>query len=101
MTANSRTSFVPLMTMALALASWFGFQTYQLLQEKNKLNVLASSQEISHKNSEKMRAQFDGLATGTSKLAQQGNPVAQQIVSGLAQRGITVAANAATPAPAK
>ena len=101
MTDNGRTPFLPILITLITLTFWFGFQLYQLLQEKNNLSVLASSQEAVHKNAQKMRAQLDALASGTSKLAQQGNPNAQQIVSALAQRGITINSNEGTKSPPK
>jgi hypothetical protein len=101
MTENGRNAFVPMLITSITLVLWFGFQTYQLLQEKNNLGILAANQEAVHKNSEKMRAQLEVLASGTSKLAQQGNANAQQIVSALAQRGVTINSNEVAKPPAK
>jgi hypothetical protein len=100
MTGNERNPFLPLLIILITLTLWFGFQTYQLQQERKSLSVLAANQEPLYKNSQKLRNQLDALASGTSRLAQQGNANAQQIVSALAQRGITIHPNeAATPAP--
>ena len=97
---NGRNPFLPMLVTLITLTVWFGFQTYQLLQERKNLSVLAANQEPMVKNSQKMRAQLDALASGTSRLAQRGNPNAQQIVSALAQRGITINPNAAASASA-
>jgi len=101
MTENGRNAFFPLLITLVALILWFGIQTYQLLQEKKNLSALAANQETMHKTAQKMRAQLDGLASGTGKLAQQGNPTAQQIVAALAQRGITIKSSEAAKPPAK
>ena len=93
MTENERNPFLPILIILITLALWFGFQTYQLLQEKNNLSIFSTNQETVYKNAQKMRAQLDVLASGTSKLAQEGNTNAQKIVSALAQRGITINSN--------
>ena len=101
-TENGRSAFIPILITLIAVIGWFGFQTYQLLQERENLSVLAFNQDSMHKTAQKLRAQLDGLASGTSKLAQKGNANAQQIVSALAQRGITINSNeGASPPPAK
>jgi len=101
MTENGRNSFLPILITLIALILWFGFQTYHLAQERKNLSVLAANQETMHRNAQKMRAQLDGLASGTSKLAQQGNPNAQQIVTALASRGITINSSEAPKPPPK
>ncbi len=101
MSENDRSPLLPILITLITLPIWFGFQTYQLFQEQNNLSVLAANQEVVFKNSQKMRVQLDALASGTSKLAQQGNPNAQQIVSALAQRGITMNSNEGSKAPSK
>ena len=101
MTENARSPFLPILIALIALSIWFGFQTYQLIRERNSLSVVAVNQETQYKNSQKMRAQLDSLASGAAKLAQQGNSNAQQIVSALAQRGITINSNEVPNPPAK
>ena len=101
MTENVRTPLLPIFITLITLPIGFGFQTYQLFQEQNNLSALSANQEVVFKNSQKMHAQLDALASGTSKLALQGNPNAQQIVSALAQRGIAMNSNEGSKAPAK
>jgi Na+-translocating ferredoxin:NAD+ oxidoreductase RnfD subunit len=93
MTGKGRTPFLPILITLIALAICFGFQSYQLTLERIDLNQHVADQEIAYKNSKKMRARLDGIATGASKLAKQGNTKAQQIVSAFAQRGVTINLN--------
>jgi hypothetical protein len=95
-------SFAPLFLGLLTLAIWFGFQTVQLLKEKENLATLRTNQTKVYENAQKMRTQLDALAAETAKLAQAGNPNAALIVNALKQRGITIdpskAQQAQTPA---
>jgi len=93
MTENGRSPFLPMLVTLIALTLWLGVQTYQLMQERSNLSALDTNQETPYTNAQKMRTQLDVLASGTSKLAQQGNANAQQIVNALAQRGITINSN--------
>ena len=99
MNENGHSAFLPVLIALITLSIWFGFQTYQLVQERTNMAKASANQETTYKTAQKMRAQMDALAAGTSKLAQQNNANAQQIVSALAQRGITInAPEAAKPA---
>jgi len=89
---------LPMLLGLLTLVLWFGFQTYQLIQERGAINTRKANQEKIYANAQKMRAQLDAIATGTARLAQQGNAHAQQVVTALRARGITINSNAA-PAP--
>ena len=81
---------LPMLLGLLPLVLWFGFQTYQLAQERGAINTRKANQEKIYANAQKMRAQLDAIAAGTARLAQQGNPHAQQVVAALRARGITI-----------
>ncbi len=90
--------FAPLLLGLITLVLWYGFQTTQLLKERENLTTLRTNQTTIYNNAQKMRAQLDTLAAETAKLAQAGNPNAAQIVNALKQQGITIDPNKAKPA---
>lgn len=87
---SSRSVFWPLLILGVAIASWSGFQAYQLIQEHDALKKLHASQEALVQNSVKLRAQLDGIAADTQRLANSGNANAQIIVNELRRRGVTI-----------
>jgi hypothetical protein len=87
---TGRSAFLPLLIIALASASWGAFQAYQLVQEHEALKKLQVNQESMVQNAVRMRAQLDGIAGDTQKLANSGNANAQAIVQELARRGVTI-----------
>jgi hypothetical protein len=90
--------FVPLALLAVAIFLWVGFQTTQLIREREGLQTLRQGQEAQVQSSQKLRASLDAIASGTAKLAEQGNPSARLIVDELRKRGVTIKPNApATP----
>ena len=89
--------FLPILLGLLTLVLWFGFQTSQFLKEQDNLKILGDNQAPLYTNAQKLRGQMDAIAAGTARLAQAGNPNAQQVVNALAARGITINPNA-TPA---
>jgi len=90
-------SFAPLLLGLITLALWFGFQTTQLLKERETLAALRTNQSTIYTNAQKMRTQLEALAAETAKLAQAGNPNAIQIVNALKARGITIDPGKAKP----
>lgn len=82
--------FPPLLLALVTLVLWFGFQTSQLLTERDNLKSLRTNQDAIYGNAQKMRAQLDAIAAGTARLAQQGNANAAQVVNALRARGITI-----------
>lgn len=82
--------FAPLFLGLLTLVIWFGFQTFQLVKEKDNLANLRNNQTQVYTNAQKMRTQLDALAAETAKLAAAGNPNAAALVNALKQRGITI-----------
>ncbi|MBP9035580.1 MAG: hypothetical protein KBG29_16925 [Pseudomonadales bacterium] len=85
---------LPLLLALLTLLLWFGFQTSQLLAERERLDALNIEQQSIHANALQMRAQLDAIATGTVRLAQQGNTNAAQVMQALAKKGVTISPNA-------
>ncbi|HNQ05098.1 MAG TPA: hypothetical protein PKH69_10860 [Thiobacillaceae bacterium] len=81
---------LPILLGLLALVVWFGFQTSQLLKERDSLVTLRANQESMYTNARKMRAQLDALAAGTARLAQQGNANARKVVDALQAQGIRI-----------
>ncbi len=86
---------LPLLLAMVALVLWFGFQSWQLVAERNNLKVLAANQATMDANAQKMRAQLDAIASGTAELARGGNANATQVVRALASKGITIKSNGA------
>lgn len=87
---STRSAFVPVLLMGVALAGWLGFQTVQLVVERNQLNAQTAALVAPLENAAKLRAQGDALVNATQALANQGNANAQRMVSDLQRRGITI-----------
>jgi hypothetical protein len=90
--ALTRSAFWPLLIFGLGTTSWSGFQAYQLVQEHAALTKLHANQEALVQNSVKLRAQLDGIAGDTQRLANAGNANAQVIVNEMRRRGVTISA---------
>jgi hypothetical protein len=89
--------FVPVLLGALALLGWLGFQTHQLLNERQALQAAYLSQQQTVDNAGKLRASLDALAADTQRMADSGNPNARLLVDELRKRGITINPAASTP----
>lgn len=87
---STRSAFVPVLLMGVALAGWLGFQTVQLVVERNQLNAQTAALVSPLENAAKLRAQGDALVNATQALANQGNANAQRMLSDLQRRGITI-----------
>lgn len=85
-----RPSRLPLILTLIALLVWFGFQTVQLVLERNNLSTLKASFDAASQESQKMRTQLEVLITKTNELANQGNPNAKTVVQELEKRGIPI-----------
>jgi hypothetical protein len=92
-------SFAPLFLALATLVAWFGFQTMQLLKEKDNLATMRTNQNKVYENAQKLRTQLDALAAETAKLANAGNPHAQQLINALKARGISIDPSKAQAAP--
>jgi sigma54-dependent transcription regulator len=86
--------FVPLLLALVTVALWFGFQTMQLVKERENLSALRTTQTAIFTNAQKMRTQLDAIAAEIARLAQAGNPHAAQLVNALKAKGITIDPNA-------
>jgi hypothetical protein len=86
----SHSAFWPLLIIGLATTAWGGFQTFHLGQEHEALKKLHANQESLVQNAGRLRAQLDGIAGDTQRLANTGNSNAQAIVAELRRRGITI-----------
>ena len=92
-TAHSPGILIPLALFALSMLLWMGFQTVQLVRERENLQSSLSGQESMVQNSQKLRRSLDGLATRTARLAEGGNANAKLLVDELKKRGVTIDAN--------
>ena len=93
-----RGSALPLILTMVAVLIWFGFQTVQLVMERNNLNTMQTSLEAAMQESQKMQTQLQALITKTVELANQGNPAAKAAVEELEKRGIPLKGVASQPA---
>jgi hypothetical protein len=90
------------LTLALiSLLLWFGFQSFQMVQERGSLSLVRASQEGAIQESEKIRAQFQSLLGKLSDLASKGHPGAKMILDELQNRGTAQEGAPLQPAPGK
>jgi len=94
-----RSGFVPMLLLAFGMVGWFGFQSVQLLAERQQLGNAQAALDTQVRGAAKVRAALDAVASATAKLAAEGNPNARAIVEQLRQRGITINAPAALAKP--
>ena len=94
-----RGSSWPLLLTLVALLIWFGFQTFQLIVERNSLSSLKASFDSAVQESQKMQSQLQALINKTIELANEGNAAAKTAVMELDQKGIPI--KGAAPQPAK
>jgi hypothetical protein len=92
-------AFTPLLLLAIAIVAWFGFQTVQLVGERQQFGAAQASIDVQAQTATKIRSSLDAVATATAKLAADGNPSARAIVEELRKRGVTI--NAASAPAAK
>jgi hypothetical protein len=90
------TLFVPSLLISLAFVAWLGFQTYQLVAEREQLKALHAAQDTTVETATKVRSSLDQLASRTAKLDIEGNPNAHVIVEDLKKRGVTINPDAAS-----
>lgn len=92
--------FLPMLLGSLALLGWLGFQTFQMLRERQALQMAYASQQQTVDNAAKLRGSLDAIAADTQRLADSGNPNAKLLVDELRKRGITISTTAKADAPA-
>jgi hypothetical protein len=81
--------FVPLLLLAVALVTWFAFQSYQLINERQQLSLLHAAQDAQVEAAGKVRASLDTVAAATARLADSGNVNARILVAEQRKRGTT------------
>lgn len=81
---------IPLAILAAALFLMVGFQTWQLIRERDNLSELRGTQQPTMDQSLKLRQQLESLAGKTAQLAADGDQGARAIVDDLRRQGITV-----------
>jgi hypothetical protein len=87
---TSRSPFVPILLVVLALTTALAFQAVQLLRERQQIEQTRAALEPQEQAAAKLRASLDQVATATAKLATEGNPNARMIVEQLRSRGVTI-----------
>lgn len=98
---KGRSLFIPFLLLTLAVGCWFGFQTSQLLKERDNMRATLVAQEKAVQDSKKLRDALDAVARDTVQLADGGNENAKLIVDELRKRGVTINPSAPPPtAPA-
>lgn len=91
-----RSAFVPILLIGMSVTTWSGFQTLQLMRERQQLEaaqVALAPQELA---ATKLRTSLDQVATATAKLAAEGNANARLIVEQLRSRGVMISSPAAS-----
>lgn len=67
-----------------------GYQTFQIIDDRDRLAQRIEAQEATVRDAEKVRAQLLSIAGQTAVLAEQGNPNAVRLVELLRAQGVTV-----------
>ena len=94
--APMSSAFIPLLLLAITVVAAMAFQTFQLLRERTQLAAANESLSPQHRAASAIRVSLDTLATGTAKLAAEGNANARTLVEELRQRGVTITPQGAT-----
>lgn len=76
--------------LATAFFLMVGFQTVQLLRERDNLLAMRVSQEPTLQQAAKLRQQIDTLVGKTAQLANDGDAGARTVVDDLRRQGITL-----------
>jgi hypothetical protein len=93
--------FLPLLILSIAVASWFGFQSYEMWKERDALAATFAAQDKPLAESQKVRDSLDTIAREVALLADKGNPSAKLVVGELRRRGITIDPKAQPTTPTK
>ena len=88
----SYSAFLPILLVILVLLAIVGTQVYERLGQRATLGTLIADQQTPLEESRRMREQFQGLVSGVSQLAAQGNANAQRIQADLQRVGVNVGA---------
>jgi|CXWL01.1.fsa_nt_gi hypothetical protein len=91
--------FVPVLFLVVAVLVWAGFQTTQLMKEKETLETIHTNQASTLDQAVKVRNQLDSIAKKTTELAGKGNAGAKLLVDELQKRGVVINATAGPATP--
>ena len=91
---------LPVLIISIVLAVSLGFQTVQVMRDRDALHTFISQQDKPLEDARKLQAQLTALALGTKKLSDGGNKNAGAIIARMQQLGVTVGDNKATPTTA-
>jgi hypothetical protein len=81
---------IPVVLVGLVLFLSLGFQTMQVLRDRDALHQYMTQQDKPLEESRKVQAQVSALALGTKKLADGGDKNAAAIIERMQKLGITV-----------
>ncbi len=81
-------STLPVALILLSLLIWFGFQTVELVLERNQLTTVTTNYNVAVQEAQKTQRQLEKLITQTNELAGKGNPNAKAVIEELKKRGI-------------
>lgn len=81
---------IALLLTQLAFAVLLVNELFQLSAANDKLGAVIAQQQGNDVIVARINTQLDGLARGTQRLAQRGNPQASRIVDQLAQNGVRI-----------
>jgi hypothetical protein len=79
---------LPLGLTLAALTIYFGFQTFQWLNERSNLTLVKGSQQAAIQEAQKIQTQFQSLVTKVSELADKGHAGAKMVMEELLNRGV-------------
>lgn len=90
MNINIRHLLVPLTLVSVTVFLLIGYQTTQIMRDRDGLNMTKGQQEKAFQDSQRMQNQLNALLVGTQKLADNGNKNAKVITDKLKGMGIQV-----------
>lgn len=88
---GAATSHLPFIITLVALLFYFGFQTLQLIVERDNISTMKSNQDSALQEAQKIQEQFKTLVGKTNQLADQGHAGARMVMEGLQRQGLGAA----------
>ena len=89
---NSSVLVVVLLLIVSALLIQNGYQTYQIIEDGDRLRARIAAQEPTVKDAQQVRAQLLSIGGQTATLANAGSTNAQLIIERLRAQGVTIKA---------
>lgn len=90
---------LPVALLAVGFLAAIGFQTVQLMRDRNNLANVYAGQQNAVEQTLRLRNSVDAFAGETATLAQQGDGPAKQVVESLRGQNITIRPPAAPANP--